>query len=97
MRPSLAVARKLTDRFTDMIRNGTADNLAAWLEEAECAEVAAFARGLRADEAAVMAALQDPRSNGQTERQINRPKTLKRQMYGRANIDLLKARHVATS
>ncbi len=36
-----------------------------------------------------------PRSNGQTEGQINRLKTLKRQMYGRANIDLLKARLVA--
>ena len=33
--------------------------------------------------------------NGQTEGQINRLKTLKRQMYGRANIDLLKARLIA--
>jgi transposase len=35
-----------------------------------------------------------PWSNGQTEGQINRLKTLKRQMYGRGNIDLLKARLV---
>lgn len=95
--PALAIARKLTDRFTDMVRNGTVDGLAAWLDEAEGSEVAAFARGLHADEAAVMAALQEPWSNGQTEGQINRLKTLKRQMYGRANIDLLKARLVATS
>jgi transposase len=36
--------------------------------------------------------LREPWSNGQTEGQINRLKTLKRQMYGRANIDVLKAR-----
>ncbi len=95
--PALAIARQLTDRFTDMVRNGTANGLAAWLDEAERSEVAAFARGLRTDAAAVMAALQEPWSNGQTEGQINRLKTLKRQMYGRANIDLLKARLVATS
>ena len=43
------------------------------------------------------AAAQEPWSNGQTEGQINRLKTLKRQMYGRANIDLLKARLVTAS
>ena len=31
-------------------------------------------------------------SNGQTEGQINRLKTLKRAMYGRAGVDLLRAR-----
>jgi hypothetical protein len=31
-------------------------------------------------------------SNGQTEGQINKLKTLKRAMYGRANVDLLRAR-----
>ena len=52
---------------------------------------------LRSDCAAVAAALREPWSNGQTEGQINRLKTLKRQMYGRANIDLLRARLVAAS
>jgi transposase len=33
-----------------------------------------------------------PWSNGQTEGQINRFKTLKRSMYGRASIELLRAR-----
>jgi transposase len=32
------------------------------------------------------------RSNGQVEGQINRLKMVKRQMFGRANLDLLKAR-----
>lgn len=78
-----------------MVRNGRKDVLASWLDEAEDSIIAAFARGLRSDFSAVEAALREPWSNGQTEGQINRLKTLKRQMYGRANIDLLKARLLA--
>ncbi|MCA9875742.1 MAG: transposase, partial [Anaerolineales bacterium] len=33
-----------------------------------------------------------PWSNGQTEEQVNRLKLLKRQMYGRAKLDLLRCR-----
>ncbi len=95
--PVLATARELTDRFTDMVRNARENALAAWLDEAEDSMLSSFARGLRSDQAAVAAALREPWSNGQTEGQINRLKTLKRQMYGRANIDLLKARLVAAS
>lgn len=93
--PALTQAQILTDRFTDMVRNAREDALDAWLEEAEESLLGAFARGLRQDQAAVAAALREPWSNGQTEGQINRLKTIKRQMYGRANIDLLKARLVA--
>ena len=95
--PCLAAARGLRDRFTDMVRNGPAEALSEWLGEAETSAIASFARGLRADQAAVAAALREPWSNGQTEGQINRLKTLKRQMYGRANIDLLKARMIAAA
>lgn len=90
--PALARARALTDRFTDMVRNGKQEALMSWLDAAEESVLASFARGLRKDHAAVAAALTEPWSNGQTEGQINRLKTLKRQMYGRASIDLLKAR-----
>lgn len=95
--PALATARRLTDRFTDMVRNAREDALETWLDEAEESPLGAFARGLRRDQAAVTAALREPWSNGQTEGQINRLKTLKRQMYGRANIDLLRARLVEAS
>jgi len=47
---------------------------------------------LRRDEAAVRAAASSKWSNGQTEGQVNRLKMMKRQMYGRANFDLLRAR-----
>src|SRR4029079_16043517 len=55
-------------------------------------ELSGFAEGLKQDEAAVQAALSLEWSNGQTEGQINRLKTLKRQMYGRAGFDLLRRR-----
>jgi transposase len=44
------------------------------------------------DKAAVRAAITEPWSNGQTEGQITKLKLVKRQMYGRAKIDLLQAR-----
>jgi transposase len=51
-----------------------------------------FARALRHDIEAVRNAVLESWSNGQTENQINRLKTLKRTMYGRAGVDLLRAR-----
>src|SRR5207253_7845821 len=51
-----------------------------------------FAQGLRQDYAAVKAALTWPYSNGPTEGHVNRLKLLKRQMYGRAKLDLLRQR-----
>jgi transposase len=51
-----------------------------------------FARGLTNDRAAVEAALSLEWSNGQTEGQVNKLKLLKRQMYDRANFDLLRRR-----
>jgi transposase len=54
--------------------------------------VETFAAGLEQDGAAVRAALTTPWSNGQTEGRITRLKLLKRQMYGRAGLDLLRRR-----
>ena len=51
-----------------------------------------FAAGIKQDYAAVKAALETDWSNAQTEGQVNRLKMLKRQMYGRAGLDLLRIR-----
>ncbi len=51
-----------------------------------------FVRKWRQDIDAVQNAILEPWSNGQVERQINRLKTLKRAMYGRASVELLRAR-----
>jgi transposase len=51
-----------------------------------------FAERLQDDGGAVRAAVTLDWSDGQTEGQINRLKTRKRQMYGRAGLDLLERR-----
>ena len=51
-----------------------------------------FASILQRDIDAVRNAVSETWSNGQTEGQINRLKTLKRSMYGRAGTELLRAR-----
>ena len=56
---------------------------------------AAFARGVRKDQAAVAAAITSPWSNGQTEGQITKLKLVKRQMYSRGKLGLLQARLIA--
>lgn len=90
--PSLTAARHLLERFQAMIRRRNADGLEAWLDDASTGPMAGFARGVRADRPAVSAALRLPWSNGQTESHITKLKLVKRQMYGRAKLDLLRAR-----
>ena len=51
-----------------------------------------FAAGLRRDLTSIEAAVREPWSNGQTEGQVNKLKMLKRQMYGRAGVPLLRQR-----
>ena len=70
------------------------DDLTPWLQDAVNSELASFASGVRDDEAAVRAAIIQPWSNGQTEGQVTKLKLVKRQMYGRGKIDLLRARTV---
>jgi transposase len=53
-------------------------------------EMLRFAASLRADLPAAQAAFTLPWSNGQTEGHVNRLKFLKRQMYGRASVELLR-------
>ena len=93
--PEVATAYPLAQAFTQVLRTRTVEALDPWLDQAEqCGvrEVRRFALGLRQDYAAVRAALEHPFSNGQTDAQVNRLKQVKRQMYGRAKFDLLRAR-----
>ena len=66
--------------------------MSAWISRAQASLVAAFANGVSKDNAAIEAAIALPWSNGQTEGQICKLKLVKRQMYGRGNLDLLQAR-----
>ena len=87
--------RYLAMRFRGLLRGGTIEKLDGWMRDARQSGIYGmqrFARALRHDIEAVRNAVLEPWSNGQTEGQINRLKTLKRTMYGRAGIDLLRAR-----
>ena len=96
--PELTIAMDLSDEFTALIRKQSKGTLKEWLSRAEvspCAEVQNFAEGIRRDESAVNAAITTRWSNGPVEGHVNRLKTIKRQMYGRAGFTLLKARVVS--
>lgn len=95
--PALAAARDLMDRFHRMFRRRDAGALASWLIDASAGRLASFGKGVVADLAAVRAALTEPWSNGQTEGQITKLKLVKRQMYGRAKLDLLQARLIGAA
>jgi transposase len=93
--PPLATATALAQQFRDMVRQRKAKSLESWINEAlasDLIEMRRFADGLRQDQAAVEAALSLPWSNGQTEGHVNRLKTIKRQMYGRASFHVLRQR-----
>ncbi len=95
--PALAAARSLVEWFGAMIRTKAVTELDGWIEQARTSLIAPLARGVAKDAAAIRAAITEPWSNGQTEGQINRPKMIKRQMYGRAKLDLLEARLIGAA
>jgi transposase len=95
---ALADARRLTQEFAKMVRELEGEKLDRWLEEAEASGAAVmrkFAAGLRKDHEAVRAGLTESWSTGPVEGFITKLKLLKRQGYGRANFDLLRARALA--
>jgi transposase len=90
--PAVADAAALAREFARLLRQRQAEQLTDWLDRAEGSVLRSLSTSLRRDEQAVRAAFVLPWSNGQTEGQVHRLKLLKRQTYGRAKFDLLKAR-----
>ncbi len=86
---------RLAQQFVQMVKQRLVAQLDVWLTDSATTTVVPlrnFAIGVQQDYAAVRAALETPWSNGQTEGQVNRLKFIKRQMYGRAKLDLLRLR-----
>lgn len=86
---------KLAISFAALVRKSASGTLCDWLARAEgsgCVELRSFAASLRQDESAVASALTEDWSNGPVEGHVNRLKALKRSMYGRAGLKLLRAR-----
>ena len=93
--PEVGRSQELALSFVEVVKERRADELRGWLVEAQrsgVAEFVTFANGITADIGAVRAALEYEWSNGQTEGQVHRLKLIKRQMYGRGKLDLLRAR-----
>jgi transposase len=95
--PALVQARELIATFHAMIRRKAEPELSQWIARGRESLIASFANGVVKDETAVRAAIASPWSNGQTEGQITKLKLVKRQMYGRAKIDLLQARLIGAT
>jgi transposase len=92
---AIAEALELTQDFAALVRQRQPDQLAPWLERATASGLQAcksFVNGLRADYKAVKAGVTLMWRPGPVAGQINRLKMLKRQMYGRAGIGLLRQR-----
>jgi transposase len=93
--PEVRRAQELALSFVEVVKERCADGLRGWLigaQRSEVAEFRSFATGIAADIGAVRAALEQEWSNGQVEGQVHRLKLVKRQMYGRGKLDLLRAR-----
>lgn len=91
--PELATAHQLVRDFGDMLTQQTGVLLPAWIDEATAVDLpglSGFARGLNGDLDAVTAGLTLRWSSGGTEGAVNRIKKIKRQLYGRAEFELLR-------
>jgi transposase len=93
--PDLATSYCLAQEFGKMIRERLPDQFSPWLEKASksgLTDIRNFATSLARDKYAVSAALTTSWSSGQVEGQVNRLKLIKREMFGRGKLDLLKKR-----
>lgn len=78
-----------------MVEKKEGNKLKQWIakvQQSGIAELKGFANGLLNDYQGISNAFKLPWSNGQVEGQINKLKTIKRQMYGRASFNLLRKR-----
>jgi transposase len=93
--PDLDALTDLAHGFNQLVRHRAGHRLEEWISQATDGpfpEIRGFATGLLADFDAVRAGLTLSWSSGPVEGNINRVKMIKRQMYGRAKLDLLRKR-----
>jgi transposase len=92
--PELRIVKKLVQIFKTMLARGFG-NIRRWIDFVKSSKyklsgLKTFAKGLLRDIKAVENGIRMPWSNGAVEGHINRIKSIKRQMYGRASFDLLR-------
>jgi transposase len=96
----VAEAIDLAQDFATLVRQRQPTQLDPWLTRATTSTLEAlrrFATGLYEDDEAVKAGVTLPWSTSPVEGHINRLKMLKRQMLGRAHLDLLSRRFIRAS
>jgi len=90
----LRIVRKLVQIFKTMFARGCG-NIRRWIDfiirsKRKLSGLKTFARGMLRDIEAVENGINMPWSNGAVEGHVNRIKSIKRQMYGRASFELLR-------
>jgi len=90
--PILKRVRRLVKKFKAMLKTGEGQ-VQEWIKSIEDSKdklsgLKTFARGLKRDIKAVQNGIQLKWSNGPVEGHVNRIKSIKRQMYGRASFEL---------
>lgn len=90
--PELRTAADLAKQFISLLDGDDPTGLDAWLEQASASELSSFANGMARDVDAVRAAITTRWTTSPVEGQISRVKAIKRQMYGRAGLPLLRQR-----
>lgn len=89
-----ATANHVTE-FAKILTNQGGERLNEWMAAVDADDLPhlhRFVRGIRRDYDAVLNGLTMPHNSGAVEGNVNRIKMIKRQMYGRANFDLLRKR-----
>ena len=95
----VAEAIDLAQDFAALVRQRQPERLDPWRKRATTSALQAvqrLAKGLYQDDDAVKAGVTLPWSTGPVEGHINRLKMLKRQMFGRAKLDLVRLRCLST-
>ncbi len=95
LHPQIGKSIQLFEWFAGIIRRQRDENIKEWIENAKDSgipEIKGFAAKLIQDLDAVIAGVELPWSQGQTEGQVTRLKLIRRQMYGRGDFDLLRKR-----
>jgi transposase len=98
--PELRAAHGYVRAFATMLTHLTGHDLPQWIDEVHAAQLpglSSFAHGLRNDLDAVIQGLTSPYNSGPVEGRVNHIKMIKRQMFGRAGLPLLRKRVLLTA
>ena len=98
--PELQAAAGHVRTFATMLTQLTGQNLPQWISGARAADlprISSFAKGLEQDLDAVTQGLTTRWNSGPVERRVNHIKMIKRQMFSRAGLPLLRKRVLLTA